>query len=291
MRFVDFVGLLGICLIWAVNAVLSRYAIADEGLPPLILTATRFLVAGLCLCGLLLPLPRPFLPVLFVALLMGAGHFGFLMIGYGLMDASAVTVLLQAGLPTATLLSALILSERIGALRLAGSFLSLTGVIIVLWRPDAQVSLVGAVSVLLSASSLALGSVLMKRLPGIKPLQFQAFTSLSATIPLAVISLFSETGFYSAVGTKWQLFAGTALFGAVLVTIVSHTGYYRLLRSYEVSLIVPLSLLFPLMTVGLGIAFLGERPDMRFLLGAGLVLVGVVAIASTAPRRISSVST
>lgn len=280
----DFLLLAAICFVWAVNAVVSRYAIADAGVPPLLLSAARFALAAAVLSPLLRPLPRPLAPLIVVSLLMGAGHFGVLMIGYGLVDASVVAILLQVGIPMTALFSALILGERIAARRLVGIVLVLAGIVAVLWRPDARMSGLGAAAVLVAAASLALGSVLMKRLAAISPMRLQAWTSLSSIWPLAAASLAFEPGQAADVLTQPLVFGGTVLFASLAVTVISHTGYYRLLRRYEASLVSPLTLMFPLMTVVLGQVLLGERPDAAFFAGTVLVLAGVALVATSAAR-------
>jgi len=280
----DFLFLVVICCVWAINAIVSRYAIAEAGAPPLLLSAARFALAAAVLAPLLRPLPRPFGPLLRVSLLMGAGHFGVLMIGYGLISASLVAILLQTGIPLTALFSALILGERIGTRRRLGIGLALAGSVAVLWRPAGQVSLAGVAAVLASAASLALGSVLLKQLEGITPMRLQAWTSLSSVWPLAAASIAFEPDAVAQVATQPRVFAATVVFAGLAVTVLSHTAYYRLLRRYEASLVSPLTLMFPLMTVILGQALLGEQPDAAFLAGTALVLAGVALVATSAGR-------
>lgn len=282
----DFLLLVAICFVWAINAIVSRYAIAEASVPPLLLSAARFALAAAMLAPHLAPLPRPFVPLLAVSLLMGAGHFGVLMIGYGLVDASMVAILLQAGIPMTALFSALILSERIGARRGLGVALALAGILTVLWQPGGRMSLAGTLAVLAAAGSLALGSVLMKRIASIRPIRLQAWTSLSSAPPLVVASLIFEPNSASSVLGQPVVFGATVLFAALAVTVLSHTAYYRLLRRYEASLVSPLTLMFPLITVGLGQLLLGERLDTGFFVGTALVLGGVALVASSA-RRLS----
>lgn len=283
MPFRDFALLVLICLIWAVNAVLSRHVIAGLAVPALFFAFSRFVVSTAVLFPRLLPLPRPLAPVLLVGLLVGAGHFGLLFAGFSLLESSTAAVLLQAGIPMTALLSMLLLKERPGPVRLAGIALAFAGVVIVLWQPGQGGSVPGAVLVLLSAASLALGSVLLKRLV-ITPLQLQAWTGFVSMPVLAVASFVADSDPLARVGAHWAAFAGQLAFSALLVTVFSHTAYYRLLQRHDASLVSPLTLMFPLMTVALGIGFLGERPGTGLAIGAPLVLAGVAAVLWR-PRR------
>ncbi|TCP82108.1 putative membrane protein [Rhizobium sp. PP-CC-2G-626] len=268
----------GICFIWAVNAVLSRYVIAMAGIPPLFLSASRFMLAALVLLPFLRPMPAQIGSVLLVGLLMGAGHFGLLLSGYGLVDASLAAILLQVGIPLTALLSALLIGERVGRLRSTGIAIALCGVGIVLWRPGQATLGTGAILVLLSAMSLALGSVLLKRLKDITPLRMQAWTGLISILPLSLSSFLLETHQVESAARGATAFASLLVFSALVVTVVSHTAYYRLLRRYDASVVAPLTLMFPLMTVGLGMATLGERPGPAFFVGTAIALIGIAVV-------------
>ncbi len=278
MRPLDFAAMVGICLVWAVNAVASRYVIAVAGIPPLFLSAARFLLAALVLAPLLWPLPRPLLPVIATALLMGAGHFGLLLCGYGLVDASLAAILLQTGIPMTALFSALIIGERIGLQRMIGIAVALCGVLIVLWRPGNISMGAGAALVVLAAASLALGSVFLKRTQGMSPLRTQAWTATCSFPLLFLASARFETQQLAQVATNPTAFFGLLAFSAIIVTVISHTAYYRLLKLYDVSMVSSLTLMFPLMTVFLGILFLGERPSTGFWFGSVLALAGVAIL-------------
>jgi O-acetylserine/cysteine efflux transporter len=280
MRSQDLAAMLAICLVWALNAVASRYVIAIAGIPPLFLSGSRFLVAAILLAPLLRPLPRPLLPVIVTALLMGAGHFGLLLCGYALIDASLAAILLQVGIPITALFSALMLGETIGPRRALGIAIALAGVAIVLWRPGHMSMGAGAVLVVLAAASIALGSVLLKRTRNMTPLRTQAWTAACSVIPLFTASAVFETHQLAAISARPAAFLGLLGFSAIIVTVISHTAYYRLLKLYDVSLVSSLTLMFPLMTVFLGIVWLNEPTSWSFWIGSALALAGVAILLS-----------
>ncbi|NTJ11679.1 DMT family transporter [Rhizobium lusitanum] len=290
MRPFDFLAMVGICLIWAANAILSRYVIAVAGIPPIFLSSARFMLAAIVLLPFLHPLPRPITPVIITGLLMGAGHFGLLLSGYGLISASLAAILLQTGVPMTAILSALILRERIGWRRVLGIAVALTGVVVVLWRPGEMSAGLGSGLVLAAAASLALGSVLLKRLRGITPLRMQAWTATTSILPLLLGSATLEHGQFEKVETNAVAFIGLLLFSALVVTVISHTAYYRLLRLYDASIVSSLTLMFPLITVALGIATLGETTTSNFWVGAALAIAGVAVILSRPKRPVAIAS-
>jgi drug/metabolite transporter (DMT)-like permease len=287
MRPFDFLAMVGICLIWAVNAVLSRYVIAVAGIPPIFLSSARFMLAAAVLLPFLRPLPRPTAPVIITGLLMGAGHFGLLLSGYGLISASLAAILLQTGVPMTAILSALIVRERIGWRRVLGIAIALTGVVVVLWRPGEMSAGLGSGLVLAAAASLALGSVFLKRLKRITPLRMQAWTATTSILPLALASATLEHGQFEKVDANALAFTSLLLFSALVVTVISHTAYYRLLRLYDASIVASLTLMFPLMTVALGMMLLGEHTTSNFWIGTALAIAGVAVILSRPKRSLA----
>ena len=70
-----------------------------------------------------------------------------------------------------------------------------------------------------------------------------------------------------------------ATFAAIAVSIVAHGQYFKLIKKYEVSLVVPLTLVMPLFASILGVLFLKEIIFMRYYVGAALILPCVYIIA------------
>jgi drug/metabolite transporter (DMT)-like permease len=81
--------------------------------------------------------------------------------------------------------------------------------------------------------------------------------------------------------TQVNLTAVTILalaFQTLIVAISSYLVWFWLLRRYLTSRLMLLSLLTPLFGVMFGAALLGEPVDLRFALGAVLVLTGVLLV-------------
>jgi O-acetylserine/cysteine efflux transporter len=66
---------------------------------------------------------------------------------------------------------------------------------------------------------------------------------------------------------------------------MAHTAYYGLIQRYEANLLAPLTLMTPLSAIALGVMLNGERLDARMVAGAGLALLGVLAVALRARPR------
>ncbi len=278
MTLRDFALLVAICLIWGLSNVLSKIVVGGWAVPPLYFAAIRFAVVLAVTLPWLRPVPRPLCRILLLGLLMGAGNFALLFIGLQTASPSSVAVVVQAGVPITTLLSILMLGERIHWRRALGIALTLLGVLIVVWKPGFALSK-GLIFVLGAAFSGSLGAVMMKQMDEIEPLRFQAWVALTAFVPLTIATLLVEQSqWQTSLAAGWP-FVAAVLFSALVVSVFAHTAYYGLIKRYEANLLAPLTLITPLSTIAFGIAFTGDHLDQRLIIGSALALLGVLIVA------------
>ncbi|MGH6993999.1 MAG: DMT family transporter [Caulobacteraceae bacterium] len=291
MAVKDFLVLLAVCFVWAANTIISKIVLSDFAVPPLFYTAGRMVVVAAVTLPWLLPAPRPLWRVMVVALLMGALNFGLSFIGLSTTTPSANAIVGQLGAPLATLLSILILGERIGWRRGLGVLLAFAGVLAVMWNGKALAVTPGLLWVAGSAAASALGAVLMKQIAGVKPLQFQAWVGFTSILPLALASGLTEHGQAASVVHAPLVFLAGVLFSALVVSVGAHTTYYWLIQRYEGTLLQPLTLISTLMTIALGVAITKDPFGARMAVGTVLALAGVLIIAlrpnRAAPRLLA----
>lgn len=274
----DFLILVAICLVWAVNSVVSKVVISTWDVPPLFFAALRFGIVVLVTLPWLLPMPRPAWRIGAVGVLLGGGSFALMFIALQTVTASAAAVVIQAGVPITTLLSVLLLGERIYWRRALGISLTLAGVLLVVWQPGFAIS-AGLLLVLASAFAGSLGAVLAKQMDEIAPLRFQAWLGVTGFALLAPLTILLERDeWHRAVEAGWP-FLAVLLFSALIVSVIAHTAYYVLIVRYEANMLAPLTLITPLATIGLGVALLGDQLDTRMIVGSAIALVGVLIVA------------
>ena len=277
MHIRDFLTFAGVCLVWALNLIVSRFLFTTYNIAPIFYAALRFLIVALSLLPLLRPLPRPLLPVIGIGFLMGAAHFGLMFIALDLAPTSSVSIVLQLSIPATALLSVLLLGEAVRPLRIVGIAVALGGVVTVMWEPGAGLG-IGLIFAVASATALALGSVLLKRYGPIHPLRMQAWVAVASAPPLLLFAGVAENGQWQAsMAVGWPFWLGV-LFSAFIVTILAHTLYFGVLQHYPASLIAPLGLMMPLMTIVMGVALLNEQVDLRMGIGCAIALVGLVIV-------------
>lgn len=279
MKVRDFLLLVLVCLVWGYSNVLSKIVVGNWAVPPLFFAAIRFAVVIAATLPWLLPMPRPRWRILVIGLLMGAGNFALLFIGLQTASPSAAAVVIQIGVPFTTLLSIVMLGERIHWRRGLGIALTLAGVLLVVWNPEGIDLSAGLWFVVGAAFTGSLGAVLMKQVEDVSPLRFQAWVGLVSFLPLALGSAAFESGQWtSAVAAGWP-FVAAVLFAALVVSVLGHTSYYGLIRRYEANLLAPLTLMTPLFTIAFGVALTGDRLDAQMVAGALLALAGVLVVA------------
>src|SRR5690606_12229989 len=138
---------------------------------------------------------------------------------------------------------------------------------------------------LVSALFLAIGTVLLKGLRGLDTFSMQGWTSIIAVFPLLGISAAIEPGGFALLASvSWVAWFGV-IYAALISSLLGHGLYYVLMQRYPVAQVTPWLMLTPVIAVGLGIAFWGDRPGVRLFIGGAMVLGGVLGVALRALRK------
>jgi len=279
MALRDFGLLMAMCMVWAVNNIVSKYVVSTLETPPLFYAAARFAIVALALIPFLKPAPRPIWRLVLTAFLMGGGNFGLMFVGLKYATPSTAAVVLQLGMPATLILSMIFLGDRVRWRRGLGIALTFAGAMLVMFDPHRFSISMGLTYTLISAFLSSLGAVMMKQMEGVKPLQFQAWVGFASLWPLAALSFaFEPGGFGAAVHAGWP-FLAACLFSGLVVSVTGHTFYYWLIQRYEANLISPLTLMTPLATIALGVAITHDPFGPRMALGSAVALLGVLIIA------------
>ena len=279
MAIRDFLLLCAVCLVWGLNLVVTRWAVADMAIPPIFFAALRFLGVAVCLVPFLFPRPPNLRTLFFVSIMIGSVHFALLFIGLQHAEASAVAVTGQLGVPISTLMSMLFLGEVIRWRRALGIFLAFIGVIIIAFDPGSFSVSYGLLYIIGSAFVGSAGGIIMKSMPKISALRMQAWVGAFSFAPLFALSFVMETNQLDAyIHGGWMVWAASA-FAVLGVSVFGHSAFYTLLKKYDVSLLSPLTLMTPIWGVIFGIVLLNEPLTLRLILGAIVSLSGVLVIA------------
>jgi O-acetylserine/cysteine efflux transporter len=211
---------------------------------------------------------------------MGGVHFALLFVALGRSsDVSSIALLMQVYIPISTVLAVIFLGERIGWRTSSGILVAFGGVLVMGLDPLVLAQLDVLVLVLSSAVSLAVGTMLMRRLKGISVLNFQAWNALLSLPLLIALSMVAGQGpLPDADGARQPMVWAAVAYSAIGASIVGHGSFYWLIQRHEVNKVTPYLLMVPVLAVLLGVIFWGDRPGPRLMIGGSMVLAGVLWI-------------
>ena len=278
-----------LCLIWGSTWLVIK--IGYGGLGPLTVASLRFVLAGAMLT-MLMPLLSARWPsgrvewllVLWVGLVLFAADYGLIYWSEQYID-SSLTAILFAMLPLFTIAFAhvYIPGDRITPRKLAGTLLALVGVVALFGdrlRVDAAQGR-PMLAVIASTICAAAAGVAAKRHGGaIHPAALNGSAMLVGAAGLVLAAIASgEHPQFPPDARTWMAIGYLAVVGSV----ISFLGYFSLLKTWSVTSLSFISVFTPAIALGLGFAFLEERPTLWTAVGTMLILAGV-ALALTTRR-------
>jgi O-acetylserine/cysteine efflux transporter len=243
------------------------------------LTFLRFLIVGLAVWPWLRIRRGEMRWLLTAATCSGGLQFAIMYSGVALSESmSSVAIGAQLGVPFATLLSVLLLGERIHWRRWLGIALAFAGVVIIGFSPEVFRSWQGLLLIVVAAFVGAVGLVAIKRVRDLEPLELQAWLAWGSVPLLLPLTLLLEDGQIASLTLAGYTGWSALLYSALLASLVAHTSYFALIRRYPVSTVAPVTVLTPLFSVLFSVLLLGDSLDGRMLIGALLTLSGVTVI-------------
>lgn len=263
--------------VWGFNLVAIKVGV--DRFPPVFLGFLRFLIVGL----LVLPwlrIRRGEMRWLLIAAVFGGGlQFAVMYTGVALSrNMSSVAIAGQLGVPFATILSVLVLGERIRWRRSLGIALSFAGVVVLGFNPHVMESWQGFALIVLSAFIGAIGLVAIKRVRELNALELQAWLSWGSLPIFLWLSLLAEEEQFESLRNADLTGAAAVLYSALAASLFAHTAYFALVHRYPVSRVAPLTVMAPVFSVAFAVLFLGDLLDWRMIIGGVMTLTGVAVI-------------
>jgi len=244
--------------------------------------AMRFALVLIALAPWIRLPPRQHLPLLLVMLLcVGPLHFGIQYFGLHLAhDLAPMVVAMQLWAPASVVFAALVLGERVGALRWAGVALAFAGAAFMNFDPAVFAQIVPLALVAGAACMYGLGTVLVRKIGAAADRWvMQTWIAMLAAPTMIAASAALERGQIEAMrAAPWYAWACVA-FGAIVSSIVANAFMFRLVQRYEVSRTTPYLLLSPVISFSLAAVVLGDDITARIIAGAAATLAGVALVA------------
>jgi len=260
---------------------MSAWALGNHPVPPFMLATVRALIVVILLAfALRWPRPQNFGRLLIICALVGPIHLGFLYTGLQTAPASAGSILAQILVPIATVLSVIMLKEQIGWRRTLAIIGAFVGVMIMVFDRESLSVEIGLIYLIGAYFAVALASILMKQVGDIPWQQYVAWMAVMLFICSGLASLLFETGQVEIWQKSRMPLLITASYAAICVSIIAHGQYFSVVKKYEISQVVPLTMTQPIFATILGVSFLGEVVYPRYWIGAALILPCVYIIAT-----------
>ena len=271
-------------LAWGLNTIAVK--VATLHLPPILLAGLRFALLTLVLVPLIRWRPGRMGRITAFAMASGVTHFTLVFLAASLTDDMAmVAVLSQLGAPMATLMSVFVLKERLGWQRGLGLLAAFAGAVIISWRPGLGGDVLAASLIVLSCVALAVGIMIARRLQDVPALALQGWMAgLSFPVMFALSALF-ESGQVAATQAAPLAAWGAIAFTVAGASIVGHGSLFFLLARYPVAMVMPFTLLTPIVAVIAAVVFLGNTITLQFLVGTVVTMLGLAAVVLANNRR------
>ena len=282
--------LVGMALIWGVNASVMKLAVTE--MPPLVFNAARLGLASIALVVLALGVRQPELSRRDVARLLmlgvlGTGLYQFFMIeGLARTRAGTTALILSSGPAFVALFGRVLGVERITRRGMLGIILSMAGIAFVaLTQPNAltqRASLLGSALVLIGCICWSLFAVLIKpyanRLDG---RVVTAITIVGGTVPLSLIALpaVNSVGWVELSATTW----GAILYAGLASMVIAYLFWNRGVRLLGPTRTAMFGNLQPIFALAAARLLLGEKPGPWQLVGAAAIIAGVVLTRTAEP--------
>lgn len=270
---------------WAMNVVVSKIAVSTLGLPPLFYTVLRSAMVLVVLFPLLRQVPARLPLVLGIGFAITGGSFGLQFVGLQTASPSAVGIVNLAGAPLTVLFAIVFLGEEVRWRRGVGMALALGGVGLAIGAPSGANDPVGLGFAFAGVLIGAFASVFVKRLE-IGSVALQAWAGLASLAVMLPGTLMLESGQIEAVRAAPWAVAGCVVFAGLVVSVGAHSAYFRLFQMHDANLIVPLTLLTPLLTIAFGTWLTGDEIGWPLIIGGGLAIIGVAIIVIRPSRNI-----
>jgi len=278
-----------VAVLWGFNFVVIDWGMGD--MPPLLFAAIRFVLVAFPAC-LLVPRPRVSWRVLVaVGTFMSLGQFGFLYASmHAGMPPGLAALVLQSQVVFTIVIATVVLRERTSRAQVTGVGLGVAGLVVVALGRDGHIGLGALLLCLLAGLSWGIGNVVARaaRVPG--GLGLAVWSAVVVPVPLLLLSLLLDGP--QAIGTGlaavgWHAVLSTA-YTVVMSTMVGFGVFNGLLARHPSGRVVPWVLLVPVVAMMCAWALVGEEPGTAELVGAALLVVGVLVAQGVLALRPAS---
>jgi O-acetylserine/cysteine efflux transporter len=269
---------------WGANFSASKMAVMHFS--PFLTIMLRFIGV----CALLLPfIPRHGWPnwrdMALLSLFYITLHFALFFVALRMgLSVSSTIVASQLGVPFSCLLAAIWFKDYLGPWRSFGLILAFFGVVVVAGAPDVAEHSRAFLIALVGALGWAAANIHMKRMKETAVVPMLFWPGLIALPQMLILSLIFEQHQLAQIAAAPIEAWGAIAYSIVFSSLVGYGLWTWLIGRYEVTQVVPYSLLIPVFGITSGVLLFDEALTWPLMLGGVLTVVGVAIITLRRPR-------
>ncbi len=266
-----------VVVVWGLNFIAIYVGLQE--LPPFLFCTIRFALSALPLV-FFLPKPKaPLLTILGFGLFNFALQFGLMFSGIALgMSPGLASLVVQVQVFFSIGLAYVLFKEKPSLWKIIGSLISFIGLGLVASHVGGDVTLIGLILTVLAALSWALGNIFTKKINADSPLALVVWGNLVALPFMAIASLIVDgpSLIVSSLQNISWITIGAILYVVFFATHLAYGLWAFLLSRYSTTLVVPYTLLIPVIGFLSTAFFLGEELSTWKLTASAFILSGLV---------------
>ncbi|CEG58674.1 EamA family transporter [Legionella fallonii] len=274
-----------VVVIWGLNFIFVKLGLGE--LSPLLLCAVRFFLASIpAVFFIKPPAGVPFKIIALYGLVMFALQFAFVFMGMSAgMTPGMASLIMQVQVFFSMFFAVIFLGEQLNISQIVGALVAFMGIGVVALHFDADVSLLGFIMILAAAATWGVGNLITKKIKTNNFVAVIVWGSFVACFPMLLLSLLFEGPQQIAASYNQLTWTGIGSLCYIVYasTWVGYGIWNWLLGRYPVGMIVPFTLLVPVVGMLSSILLLGE-PFQLWKLVSGLLVISGLCINILSPR-------
>lgn len=275
---IDYAVAVAMILLWGFNIIAMKIVVDAAGAFPTAFLR-QFMVAIICLPFIRI-VPGRMAAILSLGVI--SGGFFYLSISLSLAVAdnvSALAIASQLGVPFSLILAVIFLKEKIGWPRMTGILLALSGVVLLVFDPEAGKELLGLAFSALASLLWAIATLIQRKTGGIGILNISGWMGIMGCVTLLPVAMvFDPEGMANITHLPMPVYGWTA-YAAIGSSICGHGALVWLLQRHDVSVVSPLTIPTPVVSVAFA-AWWFHTPITWLMALGGLIAMGGVTIVA-----------
>lgn len=267
-----------VIIIWGINFAFMKLGLSEVS--PLALCSLRFLLASVPMIFFVKPPNIPFKTLLSYGFFMFGLQFSLVFMGMHLgMTPGMTSLIMQIQVFFSMFFAVILFGEQPRASQILGALVSFSGIGLVAFHLDQSITFAGFLCILGASASWGIGNLLAKKMKTVNLISVIVWSSFIVCLPMFAIALLVEgpQSFVAAYDNITWKGAGSLMYIVYISTWLGYGVWNWLLGQYPVSVIVPFTLLVPVVGIISSIVAFGE-PFQLWKLIAGLLVISGLCI-------------